>query len=79
MCFCCFVFYVSFLCVCRSMQKLTQLERLDLGSNEFTEVVSIFQSVCLCSGLSPRPYLICSLSYFGFLSTYVEIFLFLTL
>lgn len=24
----------------RSMQKLTQLERLDLGSNEFTEVVS---------------------------------------
>lgn len=28
-------------CVCRSMQKLTQLERLDLGSNEFTEVVRI--------------------------------------
>lgn len=27
--------------VYRSMQKLTQLERLDLGSNEFTEVVSI--------------------------------------
>lgn len=66
MCFCCFVFYVSFLCVCRSMQKLTQLERLDLGSNEFTEVVSIFQSVCHCSGLSPHPSLICSLSYFGF-------------
>ncbi len=32
------------LCVCRSMHKLTQLERLDLGSNEFTEVVS---STCL--------------------------------
>lgn len=31
-------------CVCRSMHKLTQLERLDLGSNEFTEVVS---STCL--------------------------------
>uniref|UniRef100_A0A3P8RD21 PDZ domain-containing protein n=1 Tax=Astatotilapia calliptera TaxID=8154 RepID=A0A3P8RD21_ASTCA len=30
--------------VCHTMQKLTQLERLDLGSNEFTEVVSIFQS-----------------------------------
>lgn len=72
-------FYVSFLCVCRSMQKLTQLERLDLGSNEFTEVVSIFQSVCHCSGLSPPPSLICSLSYFCFLSTYVESFLFLTL
>jgi len=27
------------------MHKLTQLERLDLGSNEFTEVVS---STCLC-------------------------------
>lgn len=32
---------VCLLCVYRSMQKLTQLERLDLGSNEFTEVVSI--------------------------------------
>lgn len=34
------------LCVCvyRSMHKLMQLERLDLGSNEFTEVVS---STCL--------------------------------
>lgn len=34
------------------MQKLTQLERLDLGSNEFTEVVSFCQSVCRCPGLS---------------------------
>lgn len=34
-------------CVCRSMQKLTQLERLDLGSNEFTEVVSISLPACL--------------------------------
>lgn len=34
-------------CVRRSMQKLTQLERLDLGSNEFTEVVSISLPVCL--------------------------------
>lgn len=30
-----------FLCINRSMQKLTQLERLDLGSNEFAEVVSV--------------------------------------
>lgn len=31
------------------MQKLTQLERLDLGSNEFTEVVSI----CHVEAVSP--------------------------
>lgn len=35
--------------VYRSMQKLTQLERLDLGSNEFTEVVSI----CHVEAVSP--------------------------
>lgn len=35
---------ILYVCVCRSMHKLTQLERLDLGSNEFTEVVS---STCL--------------------------------
>lgn len=34
------VMCVCVTCVCRSMHKLTQLERLDLGSNEFTEVVS---------------------------------------
>lgn len=32
------------------MQKLTQLERLDLGSNEFTEVVSFSPYACLPLG-----------------------------
>uniref|UniRef100_A0A3Q2C9F9 Erbb2 interacting protein n=1 Tax=Cyprinodon variegatus TaxID=28743 RepID=A0A3Q2C9F9_CYPVA len=36
------VLYVI-LCVNRSMQKLTQLERLDLGSNEFTEVPEVLE------------------------------------
>lgn len=44
-------------CVCRSMQKLTQLERLDLGSNEFTEVVRISLPVCLQGAFSfSKPY-----------------------
>ncbi|XP_061655251.1 erbin isoform X3 [Phyllopteryx taeniolatus] len=32
-------------CVRRSMQKLTQLERLDLGSNEFTEVPEVLEQL----------------------------------
>uniref|UniRef100_A0A8C1F415 Erbb2 interacting protein n=1 Tax=Cyprinus carpio carpio TaxID=630221 RepID=A0A8C1F415_CYPCA len=34
-----------YVCVCRSMHKLTQLERLDLGSNEFTEVPEVLEQL----------------------------------
>lgn len=34
------------------MNRLTQLERLDLGSNEFTEVVSSHKSQCCMSHIS---------------------------
>uniref|UniRef100_A0A4W5MJD8 Erbb2 interacting protein n=1 Tax=Hucho hucho TaxID=62062 RepID=A0A4W5MJD8_9TELE len=33
------------LSLCRSMHKLTQLERLDLGSNEFTEVPEVLEQL----------------------------------